>query len=59
MVGRMLKRNWCPTVSKEFEDMYQGGKPGIVTVVEADNAGTPLLRPYYTTMPGICALIAP
>jgi hypothetical protein len=47
MVGRMLKRNWCPTVSREFEDMYQGGKPGIVTVVEADNAGKPPLRPYY------------
>ena len=37
MVARMLKRNWCPSVAKEYQDMYSGGKPGIKTVVEADN----------------------
>jgi hypothetical protein len=39
MIARMLKRNWCPTVAKELADMYLGGKPGINTVVEADNIG--------------------
>jgi len=39
MTARMLKRNWCPSVAKEHADLYQGGKPGISTVVEADNNG--------------------
>ena len=39
MVGRMLKRNWCPSVAKEHADLFLGGKPGITTVVEADNTG--------------------
>ena len=39
MIARMLKRNWCPSVAREWADMYTGGKPGISTVVEADNSG--------------------
>jgi hypothetical protein len=39
MVARMLKRNWCPSVVKEYQDMYSGGQPGIKTLVAADNAG--------------------
>ena len=37
MIARMLKRNWCPSVSREFADMYQGGKPGITLGRPASN----------------------
>ena len=33
MISRMLRREWCPSVRAEIDDLYTGGKPGIFTVV--------------------------